>query len=99
MAGIIQNHGYLKGVVYKELAAGRKCELTGSIVTSIKDIEEYQRKKDRLVGKFGEVVHRKGDGTALIATRAMPEWAERKLDEVVWECEEMLRWEVPGEFR
>ena len=99
MVGIPQNHGYLKGVVFKELVAGRKCDLTGSLVTTINDIEEYQRKKDRMVGKFGEVVHRKGDGTALIATRAMPEWAERKLDEVVWECEEMLRWEVPEEFR
>jgi len=95
MPGIVANHGYLKGIIFKELSAGRKCEIIGGICTRIENMEEYNNKKDRFVGKFGEVVSRKNDGTALIATRTPPQWAEKKIDEVIWDCEEMIRWDVP----
>ena len=94
MPGIIANHGYAKGIVLKELAAGRRCEIVGGVCIQINDRADYDRKKDKLIGKFAEVVSRKSDGTALIATRAPPPWAEKKIDEVIWDCDEMLRWDV-----
>ena len=93
------NIGYLQGIVYKEITAGRKCEITGSIFAHIDDLEEYRRKKPRLVGKFGEVVSRAPNNTALIATRTPPLWVEKKIHEVIWDCDEMLRWEVPENDR
>ena len=94
----VANTGYMKGVVLKELSAGRQCEITGSMLLHIKDLEEYKTKKEKLVGKFGEVISR-GSGTAYIATRTPPPWAEKKIDEVIWDCEEMIRWDVPKELR
>ena len=94
MSIVTGNIGYLKGVIFKELSAGRKCEIVGGICTHIENMEEYDRKKNRFVGKFGEVISRKSDGTALIATRVMPQWAEKKIDNVIWDCEEMIRWDV-----
>ncbi len=91
----IANIGYLKGVVIKELNSGRKCEITGGVYIRIDNREDYDRKKDKLIGKFAEVVSRKSDGTSLIATRSPPPWAEKKIDEVIWDCEEMIRWDVP----
>ena len=88
------NIGYLRGIVLKELSAGRKCEITGGVCTHIENKDDYNRKKDKLVGKFGEVVSRTQSGSALIATRAPPPWAEKKIDEVIWDCDEMLRWDV-----
>lgn len=88
------NIGYLKGIVIKELTAGRQCEITGGMLIHIADIKDYHKKKDKLVGKFAEVISRKSDGTALIATRSPPPWAEKKIDEVIWDCEEMIRWDV-----
>jgi hypothetical protein len=96
---VVANIGYLPGLILKELSAGRKCELTGGICLSIDNREDYDRKKDKLTGKFGEVVARKSNGVALIATRTPPPWAEKKIDEVIWDCEEMLRWDVPKEQR
>ena len=93
------NIGYLKGVILKELTAGRKCEIVGGICTQIENIEEYHKQKNRLIGKFGEVVSRKSDRTVLIATRSPPTWAEKKIDEVIWDCEEMIRWDAPKEQR
>lgn len=89
------NIGYLKGLVFKELTAGRKCEITGGVYIQINNHEDYVHKKDKLIGKFGEVVGRKANGTALIATRSPPPWAEKKIDEFIWDCEEMIRWDVP----
>jgi hypothetical protein len=99
MPGIVANHGYLCAVVFKELSAGRKCEITGSMLLRINNHEDYEKEKPRLVGKFGEVISRGNDNVALIATRAPPPWAEKKIDEVIWDCEEMLRWDVPKEQR
>ncbi|MFA5745640.1 MAG: hypothetical protein WCX79_00210 [Candidatus Paceibacterota bacterium] len=96
---IVANIGYLPGIVLKELSAGRKCEIIGGVCLSIDNHEDYDRKKDKLVGKFGEVVARKSNGVVLIATRSPPPWAEKKIDEVIWDCEEMLRWDVPKEQR
>ena len=93
------NVGYLKGIVLKELAAGRKCEITGGILIHIDNHEDYTHKKEKLVGKFGEVVSRTQNNVALIATRAPPAWAEKKIDEVIWDCEEMIRWDVLKELR
>jgi len=89
------NIGYAKGIILKELNAGRKCEITGGVYIRIDNREDYDRKKDKLIGKFAEVVSRKSNGTALIATRSPPPWAENKIDEVIWDCEEMIRWDVP----
>ena len=99
MPGVPANHGYAKGVVLKELAAGRKCEITGGVYIQISNRADYGRKKDKLVGKFAEVVLRKPNGTSLIATRTPPPWAEKKIDEVIWDCEEMIRWDVPANDR
>jgi len=92
------NIGYLCGVLLKELSSGRTCEITGSIVATIKTHQDYIDRKYRLIGKFGEVTNRK-NGVALIMTRAPPEWAEKMIDEKIWGCEEMLRWNVPVEER
>ena len=43
MAGNVANHGYLPGVVLKELDAGRICEITGSVVTTIKNMDDYNK--------------------------------------------------------
>lgn len=94
MPGNTANHGYLKGLAFKELSAGRECEITGSMLIHIKNLEEYKTKKERLVGKFGEVISR-SSGTSYIATRVPPPWAEKKIDEVIWDCDEMIRWDVP----
>jgi hypothetical protein len=93
--GNLANHGYLPSIVFKELAAGRQCEITGSMLVHIKNIEDYKSKKDKLIGKFGEVISRTHGNVALIATRSPPPWAEKKIDEVIWDCEEMIRWDVP----
>ena len=69
------------------------------MLTHIKNIDEYKEKKNKLMGKFGEVIARKSDGTVIIATRYPPPWAEQKIDEVIWDCDEMIRWEVPEHDR
>lgn len=92
--GNVANHGYLPGLILKEINAGRSVEVTGSIVATIKTRSDYETHKYRLIGKFGEVVHRNKDGIALIATRDLPEWARLKVHEVIWDCDEMLRWKV-----
>lgn len=94
MVGNVANHGYLCGMVLKEINSGRSVEITGSLVATIKTRSDYESRRDRLIGKFGEVVHRNKDGIALIATRDLPEWAAMKVHEVIWECDEMLRWKV-----
>jgi len=95
MVGNVANHGYLPGLILKEINAGRQCEVTGSIVATIKTRSDYESRRDRLIGKFGEVVHRNKDGVALIATREIPEWACLMVHEKIWDCDEMLRWKVP----
>lgn len=94
MPGNPANHGYAKGIVLKEISAGRRCEITGGVCLRIENKDDYDKKKDKLIGKFAEVVTRKSDGTALIATRSPPPWAEKKIDEFIWDCDEMLRWYV-----
>lgn len=93
------NIGYLPALVLKELAMGRSCEITGGLVATIKTHEDYKTREYRLMGKFGEVVARRQDGTALIATRSPPEWAEKKIHSIIWDCEEMARWFIPVEQR
>ena len=93
------NVGYLPGMILKEIAAGRSVEITGSIVATIKTRSDYESRRDRLIGKFGEVVHRNKDGIALIATRDLPEWACILVHEKIWDCDEMLRWKVSVEER
>ncbi len=88
------NVGYLPGLILKELKAGRIVEVTGSVFAIIKDRSDYEDRKHRLIGKFGETINRKRNGVVQIATREMPEWAAIKMHEVVWDCDEMLRWKV-----
>jgi hypothetical protein len=88
------NVGYLPGLIIRELKAGRTVEVTGSIFAIIKDRSDYKDRKYRLIGKFGEAINRKRNGVVQIATREMPEWAAIKMHEVVWDCDEMLRWQV-----
>jgi hypothetical protein len=97
MVGNEANHGYLPGIILKELDAGRTCEIVGSVVTTIENIEDYKKNRDRLIGKFGEVVFRK-DRTH-IATRDPPKWAKEKIHGVIWDCDEMIRWEAPKGVR
>jgi len=99
MVGNVANHGYLPGLILKEINAGRQCEVTGSIVATIKTRSDYESRRSRLIGKFGEVINRNKDGIALIATREMPEWAATKLHEFIWDCDEMLRWKVSVDER
>ena len=91
------NIGYLPGVILKEISAGRTCEITGSVVTKIENINDYNKNHERLIGKFGEVINRKSK--SLIATRDPPMWAKEKIHEFIWDCEEMMRWEVPENMR
>jgi hypothetical protein len=91
------NHGYLCGVILKELSSGRKCEITGSVVAKIENIGDYNKNKDRLIGKFGEVVSR--TSRSLIATRDPPPWAKKYIHEFIWFAEEMVRWEAPEDVR
>ena len=97
MVGNEGNHGYLPGVILKELGAGRICEITGSVVTTIENIDDYHKNHERLIGKFGEVILRKD--RVHIATRDPPMWAKEKIHSVIWECEEMIRWEAPEDVR
>jgi hypothetical protein len=99
MAGNVANHGYLCALILKELAANRSVEVTGSLLATIKTRADYETRKYRLIGKFGEVVARNKDGVALIATREMPEWACLLVHEKIWDCDEMLRWKVSVEER
>lgn len=94
MVGNPANIGYLPGMVLKELKSGRSVEVTGGIVATIKTREDYETRRNRLMGKFGEVINRNRDGIALIATREMPEWACLMVHEKIWNCDEMLRWMV-----
>ena len=94
MVGNPANHGYLPGLILKELAANRSVEITGSLVATIKTRTDYETRRYRLIGRFGEVIKRNSDGIALIATREIPEWACLKVHEVIWDCDEMLRWKV-----
>lgn len=98
---IIQaNIGYLPAIVYKELLAGRTVDITGGLLMRLTSLDEYQERKPRLHGKFGEVISWTPGGTkALIATRPPPQWAEQKIHETIWECESMQRWPVPEEYR
>ena len=57
MPGITANHGYLKGIVIKELAAGRKCEITGGILIHIDNHEDYDRKKENLWESLVKLLH------------------------------------------
>ena len=67
------------------------------MVTTISTIDDYNKNHERLIGKFGEVVHR--SGKSLVATRDPPMWAKEKIHKVIWDCEEMIRWEAPEEIR
>lgn len=97
MVGNVANHGYLIGIIYKELSAGRPCEVTGSVVATISDMDKLRRDRERFIGKFGEVIHRKDK--AFIATRDPPMWAREKIHKAIWECEEMIRWDVPEDMK
>jgi hypothetical protein len=95
----LANVGYLPGMILKEIAAGRSVEVTGSLLATIKTRSDYEDRKYRLIGRFGEVVNRNKDDVALIATREMPEWACLLVHEKIWDCDEMLRWKVSVEER
>lgn len=86
------NVGYLPAIVMKELLAGRECEITGGLCTSIKNLEDYQRQKPKLSGKFGEIIQWTPTKRALIATRVPPSWAVEMLEKVIWDAPAMFRW-------
>ena len=87
------NVGYLPAIVMKEILAGRECEITGGLCTSIKTIEDYQRYRKRLRGKFGEIIQWTPSRRALIATRVPPAWAIDIIEEVIWNAPVMVRWQ------
>lgn len=88
------NVGYLPAMILKEIKAGRSCEITGGIVAYIGKIEDYEQRKDRLLGKFGEIIQWTEHRKALIATRPMPSWAIKILDAHINEAPEMERWRI-----
>lgn len=92
------NIGYLPAIILKELEAGRKCEVSGSIVARISTKKDYDDRKYRLIGKFGELSYWK-EGVAMIFTRDPPDWAKRVIDDHIYDCDEMYRWFVPKEKR
>lgn len=85
------NVGYLPTMVMRELKAGRPCEITGGIVATVKTMEDYEIRKDRIRGKFGEIVQWRADRTALIATRPVPEWVIKILEAHMDEAPERWR--------
>ena len=93
------NIGYLPGIILKEIRAGHTIELTGSVLATIRNREDYEKKKDRIIGKFGEVIQWTPTGKTFIATRDPPSWAREKIHEVIWDCPEMIRWDTPKEER
>lgn len=93
------NIGYLPGIILKELRAGHQVEIVGSVCTTIKNNDDYERNKDRVIGKFGEVWMWGRDGVTKVATRDPPPWAKRRIHEMIWDCPEMLRWEASEEER
>jgi hypothetical protein len=93
------NVGYLPAIVLKEIRAGRKCEITGGVCVTIDGEEEYTRRRIYLLGRFGEIVNRRSDHGAMIATRNPPPWAAEKIHQVIWDCPEMIRWDIPKEER
>jgi len=86
------NVGYLPAIVMKEILAGRTCEITGGLYTNIKTIEYYKRNKERLSGRFGEIIQWTPGKKALIATRNTPKWAAELFEKVVWDAPVMFRW-------
>lgn len=86
------NIGYLPAVVLKEIKAGRKCEMTGGLCRSVKNMDDYNRLLPMMRGKFGEIIQWKADRTAMIATRVIPTWAIDVLEKELPKCEEMERW-------
>lgn len=87
------NVGYLPAIVMKEIAAGRECEITGGLCVTIKTVEDYNHYRDRIRGKFGEVIHWTPTKRALVATRVPPSWAIELLEKVIWDSPAMFRWE------
>lgn len=87
------NTGYLPAIVMKEILAGRECEITGGVCTTIKNVEDYKRQKPKIVGKFGEIIQWTPSRRALIATRVPPGWAVELLEKVIWDAPAMFRWQ------
>lgn len=83
--------GYLPHMVLRELTAGRSCEIAGGIVATIKTMEDYEKRKDRIRGKFGEIIQWRADRTALIATRPVPDWVIKILESHMNEAPEKWR--------
>ena len=93
-----KNVGPLFAIILKEISAGRPVEVTGGILLHVTTMDDYERNRSRISGLFGEVIQWKSDRTALIATRKMPGWVARVIENHIWEAPEMERWKpvVPG---
>jgi hypothetical protein len=87
------NVGYLLAIVMKEILSGRTCEITGGVCVDIKTMEDYRRNRERLAGRFGEIIQWTPGKKALIATRNPPKWAAELFEKVVWDAPIMARWE------
>jgi len=95
------NMGYIPAIVLKEIAAGREIEITGGAYAVIKNRKDYDDRKYRLIGLFGEIIGWKGK-TTMIATRSIsdcPEWVKEMVDQHSWDHPMMFRWQVPKEER
>lgn len=86
------NIGYLPAIVLKEIKAGRKCEIVGGLCRDVNTMDDYRRLRERMQGKFAEIIGWKKDRTAQIATRNMPKWAIDALEKALETCPEMERW-------
>ena len=83
--------GYLYDMARNELNHSRTVEIVGSVNISITSLEELDRKRSYITGKFGKCVSWTG-GKAHIATRDMPEWAAKVFEQHREEAPETKRW-------
>jgi len=96
------NMGYIPAIVLSELKAGRKVEIVGACCTNVGSRADYDSRKDRLIGLFGEVIGWKSGGVTMVATRSIsdcPDWVKKMIDDRAWDAPEMFRWQVPKEER
>lgn len=95
------NMGYIPAIILKEISSGREVEVVGGAYANIRNRQDYQNKKERLKGLFGEIVGWKGK-TTMIATRSIsdcPEWVREMIDQSAWDHPMMFRWQAPKEER
>ena len=83
--------GYLPDMILNELKRGRAVRVVGTTSEYIKTLDDYERVKERVRGKFGVCKFWAGN-TAHIATRGMPRWAIPVFEQHRKSAPEACRW-------